>query len=128
MSDPVPAPADVAPGGAGRSLRILCIDDDARVQAAVAGLCAAWGHQVDEAPSSAPPDAIIIDYHLGDGLTGIDLYDRLSALWGRAVPTLLVTADRSGGPAGQASERGIPLLPKPVDPARLRDFLDQVAA
>lgn len=110
-----------------RSLRVLCIDDDQRVQAAVAGLCAIWGHQFQQSPSREPPDAIILDYHLDDGLTGIDLFDRLSALWGRRVPAVLVTADRSEGPAEKAAQRGIFLLAKPVDPARLRDFLDRVA-
>jgi len=126
LAAPDTVPQPVAGPGAARSLRILCIDDDTRVQAAVAGLCAAWGHVVESVPSRAPPDAIILDYHLDEGSTGIDLYDRLSALWGRRVPAVLVTADRSAGPAAEAASRGISLLAKPVDPGSLRDFLDGV--
>ncbi|WP_267347073.1 PAS-domain containing protein [Sphingomonas sp. GM_Shp_2] len=123
-----PTPAEKALDRAGRSLRLLCIDDDDRVQAALAGLCTAWGHRAEQVPSREPPDAIILDYHLKDGLTGIDLYDRLCALWGRHVPTLLVTADRSPGPAKRAAQRGINLLAKPIDTVRLREFVDGLAS
>lgn len=122
---PADPPADVFADPA-RSLRVLCIDDDLRVQAAITGLLHAWGHLVDQAAAATPPDVMILDYHLDDGLTGVALHDRLVTLWGRPVPTLLVTADRSPVPAAEAARRGIALLAKPVEPSRLRAFLDGI--
>lgn len=96
--------------------------------AALSGLLTQWGQVVEIQPSAAAPQAMVLDYHLGDGLTGVDLFDRLSALWGRQVPTLLATADRSTEVREQAAARGIGIAHKPIHPDALRAFLVKAAA
>lgn len=120
---PVPARAPVFAAAAEAKLRVLCIDDDPRVVEAMSALLRQWGQQVETEPGQPPPEALIVDYHLEGGMTGLDLADRLAALWGRSVPTLLVTADRSHQVRAAAASRGVLLAHKPVPPEALRAFL-----
>jgi Na+/proline symporter/signal transduction histidine kinase len=110
-----------------RALRVLCVDDNSQVLAALSGLLTQWGQVVEIQPGAVPPQAMVLDYHLEDGLTGVDLFDRLSALWGRQVPTLLATADRSTEVREQAAARGIGIVHKPIHPDALRAFLVKAA-
>lgn len=122
------APAPV-PGQASQrtetGLRVSCIDHDPGVLLALSGLLRQWGQSVETEPDQPPPHAMIVDYHLDGGRTGLDLSDRLTVLWGRAVPTLLVTADRSHAGRHAAAERRIVLAHKPVQPETIRAFLVQ---
>jgi CheY-like chemotaxis protein len=38
-------------------------------------------------------DVLIVDYHLGDGITGTEVAERFSRLSGHAVPTVILTGD-----------------------------------
>jgi CheY-like chemotaxis protein len=72
------------------------------------------------------PDLVIADYHLDDG-SGIGAILRLRALYGRDIPALLITADRTQEVRGEAEKHHIGLQHKPVRPAALRAYLTQVA-
>jgi hypothetical protein len=38
-------------------------------------------------------DVLIVDYHLGDGITGTEVAERFVRLLGHAVPTVILTGD-----------------------------------
>lgn len=141
----VPAPAevvvDVNRGGIeGRA--IVLIDDDQLVLASMAALLESWDCRVFAAEScdklerllaaqAVAPDLIICDHQLQDGANGIDVVDRLRRKHGANVPAVLISGDTDAGVWKLASQRGFPLLHKPVRPAKLRAalraLLDQAA-
>ena len=91
-----------------------------------------WGVQVLKARNSVEAaqicaqsdvDAILADYHLGDGIDGIELLHRLrdSSFPGSAAA--LISADHGAEVALLARTAGYPLLHKPLRPAALRALL-----
>ncbi|WP_299965979.1 PAS-domain containing protein [uncultured Roseobacter sp.] len=64
------------------------------------------------------PDAFLIDYQLGGDWTGIDLYHRLTEIYGQ-VPAAILSADRTRELRQRCKDLGIPLISKPVDRDRL---------
>lgn len=107
----------------GEPLRVLCIDDDEQVLAGMSGLLRALGIDVLHEPEAAPPDAMIVDYHLGADINGIGLIERLRVLWGSETPALLLTADRSDAIRFEANSQAIALAHKPVKPDQVKAFL-----
>jgi hypothetical protein len=127
-----PEAMDFADGGGG--MIALLVEDDATVRAATAALLDRWGVDVLEAASAdeavalseqlgMAPDVVILDYHLGEGVTGLDALARLRAAFGPDLPAVLVTADRSRAVALEAERARAQLLTKPVAPAKLRSLL-----
>jgi signal transduction histidine kinase len=117
-----------------RGMRVLMVDDDALVRDAMASLLEQWGCEVWSAGHGAEaeailkqagemPDAIVCDYRLPDGETGIDVIHRLQAIAGTEVPAALVTGDTAPERLREANESGYALLHKPVQPAKLRLLL-----
>ena len=101
-------------------------------------LLSGWGCEVATADSLAAvdallsgaadaPNAIIADYHLGDG-TGIEAIDRVRAAFGPELPGLLVTADRSAEVRALADAANIVVQNKPVRPASMRAWLTRLAS
>jgi signal transduction histidine kinase len=127
-----PETMDFADGGGG--MIALLVEDDATVRAATAALLDRWGVDVLEAASAdealtlseqlgMAPDVVILDYHLGEGVTGLDALARLRSAFGPDLPAVLVTADRSRAVALEAERARAQLLTKPVAPAKLRSLL-----
>jgi len=115
----------------------LLIDDDVTIRHAIEGLLRKWRCDVIAAASGAEvvekltgvrrtPDIIIADYRLREEANGVALIERLRGEFNTEVPALLITA-------GTAAERrdceasGVPVLAKPVNPARLRTLLAHIA-
>jgi CheY-like chemotaxis protein len=75
------------------------------------------------AKSKLVPDALLIDYHLGEenGIEGIAQLRRRFA----GATAILITADRSAPVREAARAQRIQLLNKPVKPAALRALLAQ---
>jgi CheY-like chemotaxis protein len=69
------------------------------------------------------PDVMLVDYHLGDGSTGLQAVETLRAAFDAKLPAILITADRSHFVAREAARLGAQLLTKPVAPAKLRSLL-----
>jgi DNA-binding response OmpR family regulator len=67
-------------------------------------------------------DTILADYHLGDGVDGIELLRRLCHS-GTPVPGALISADHDVDLVLAARDAGVPLLHKPLRPAALRALL-----
>ena len=68
---------------------------------------------------------MLLDYHLDDGATGLDLFERLRAA-GHACPTVLVSADHAAELRAAARRAGCELLHKPLRPLALRSMLHRL--
>ncbi len=116
------------------SLAILCIDNEAGTLAGLRALLEGWGCRVetasggpdDPSPGGPTPDAVIIDYHLDGEVTGLKRLGELHQAWGRPVPALLVSADRSPEIREAAQRQAVAVLYKPLRPAPLRTWLGRV--
>lgn len=106
--------------------RVLCVDNDQHILDGEQALLERWGCEVlmarstQEALSLYPmkdkgPDLMLLDYHLDDGETGLDVYGHLSDHLGRVPPALLLTGDRTA-----ATMDALPVLTKPIDPGTLK--------
>ncbi|MGA2776776.1 MAG: NahK/ErcS family hybrid sensor histidine kinase/response regulator [Steroidobacteraceae bacterium] len=115
-----------------RGLRVLCVDNDRSILDGMEALLGQWGVQVLKAASAAEAmqccaeqtiDTILADYHLGDGITGIELLRRLHDSERPPSTSALISADHDAGLALVARTAGYPLLYKPLRPAALRALL-----
>lgn len=124
----------------GRS--IVLIDDDGLVLSGMSELLGSWGCRVyagrDRSEIEAAldadgivPDLIICDHRLAAGDNGVNVVDHLRRSYGEAIPAMLMTGDTDPAIWALAGQRGMPLLHKPVRPAKLRAtlraLLDQAA-
>ena len=123
------APATEAISG----LVVLQVVTDPHLSRALSMLIEGWGGivldvtAVDEAMALLKdvdliPDALVLDGRLTDGQTGLEVYDFVRQLHG-PLPTRIITADRSEALLTRCVERQIKIIPKPIDPAKLIDFL-----
>jgi signal transduction histidine kinase/CheY-like chemotaxis protein len=114
-----------------RKLRILVIDDEPEIQAAMQALLGAWGHAVVAAGSgddimtqieglTTRPDLIISDYRLRAGENGLDAIKRLRARFDDRLPAILITGDTAPDRLREAAASGCFLMHKPISNARLR--------
>jgi signal transduction histidine kinase len=144
-SDHVAAPQTAAPRRAiaADNKLIVVIDDDPLVLDGMGSLIKSWGCAVVTGSNElavldglsrcgAPPDAIISDYRLRDGKTGIEAITRLREAVAAPIPAFLMSGDTDLDVVRQAEASGLALLHKPVEPAALRavlaDALKQRAA
>ena len=116
---------------------MLCIDNDASVIQGMETLLTGWGCRVVtavDAPQALAvldgrmPHAILSDYHLDRGTTGIAVLEELERHFGTPVPTALITADRSGFIQAEAAERGYALAHKPIRPGALKSLVARLIA
>lgn len=116
---------------------VLLVENDRQLRRALSMHIEGWGGLVVPAESAEDaqslldeagivPDALLLDYHLGDGPTGIDLYQQIRQTHG-AFPSRIVTADRSRNLRRFCADNGLEIINKPVDRAKLLDFLNEVA-
>ena len=121
-----PAPGDLA------GLRVLAVDDEAAVLAALRATLEGWGCLVETAADGEQarsraratcPDVLLCDYRLAEGERGPEVIRRLRETCGPALPAALVTGDTSDPVRDEAEAAGCPLLVKPLRPAKLRAFL-----
>ena len=116
---------------------ILVIDNDPAILAGMRALLENWGHKVITAASPDAPEAraaagdalalMLVDYHLEDDLTGDQAVARMRALYDADLPAAIVTADRSEAVKARLAALDLPILTKPVKPAKLRALLQQLA-
>ena len=115
--------------------RVLLIDDDAFVRAAMHHLLQDWGCQCDVAESivdalalarANPPDLVISDFRLREQHTGAQAIDALRQQLGFQLPALLITGDTAPLRLREARAAGVPLMHKPVSPARLHQTLAEL--
>lgn len=112
---------------------VLVVEDDALACAALEGLLQAWGMRVQTAGGMQAalkllragflPALLISDYRLGEGINGIDLIALLQSKLPAAVPACLISGDTDPAVIQAAQAAELPLLSKPVRPAKLRNLL-----
>jgi signal transduction histidine kinase len=139
VGDPARIRASSAAGGeAGEAIPadtlVLLIDDEAAILHAMAELFDNWNvglvtaRNADEAEQwldglGCAPDIILSDYRLPGDTDGIAVITRLREKFGRAIPAILVTGDTAPESLQRIAQAGLPLLHKPLRPARLRALL-----
>jgi CheY-like chemotaxis protein/signal transduction histidine kinase len=115
-------------------LRVLVIDDESGVRDGMRTLLVQWGCEVllaageDEAMTQlhrdgCAPDAIVADYRLREGRTGVQAIGRVHDEWGARIPALIVTGETAAEELKEVETSGYSLLYKPVPPGQLRAFL-----
>ncbi|PYE86384.1 PAS domain-containing hybrid sensor histidine kinase/response regulator [Phyllobacterium leguminum] len=112
---------------------VLVIDNDERILSGMKLLLTGWGCRVAAVRGSAElealylegafaPDIVLADYHLNDE-SGLDLIGQVWKHFGRKLPAVLITADRSNEVRLLADVEGVTVLHKPLKPAALRALL-----
>jgi CheY-like chemotaxis protein/two-component sensor histidine kinase len=116
--------------------QIVVVEDEAAVREGLVVLLQAWGATViafetvdavqawlDE-PDAEPPDLLLVDFRLPQGMTGIDAMHAVRARWpDRRTPAILVTGSSLGGHEEEAEAEDYHLLIKPVLPNKLRAMI-----
>jgi PAS domain S-box-containing protein len=138
LADHVPAASLVAvretPGNPLPGRRVLVVDNEPEIQQSMRALLQQWGCEVRVAGDLAeargqladwPAELLLVDYHLDQGANGCELIAALREETARALPAVMITAERSEQCRRRLHEHGIPLLNKPVKPGKLRAVLSQ---
>lgn len=113
---------------------VAVIDDDALAQESLVGLLRAWGCFVVAADGpdkllaslaevGVEPEILISDFRLPGSRNGLDIIAELRHHYGEDFPALLLSGDTGPETLRSATDQGIPLLHKPVRPAKLRAAL-----
>lgn len=116
---------------------VMVIDDERTVLQALNLLLEMWGYRVVTAESEGEavdrlssagetPDAILADYRLREGRTGVQAIDRIRTEAGAEVPGVIITGDTSTEGLRDARARGLTVLQKPVLPPHLQAVLAKV--
>ncbi len=120
--------------------RVLVIDDDAAVREAMRGQLTQWGLEVAQAADEATawtafenpaalPHAVLADLRLANGVSGLQLALRLRARHPTlSVPFAMLTGETDSQHVQAVRDAGLPLLAKPLRPARLRAQLESMLA
>ncbi|MBR9828185.1 MAG: PAS domain-containing protein [Oceanospirillales bacterium] len=114
--------------------RIWMVDNDASICAGMATLLGGWGCEVVTALSledlqeqlslgCAPLDLLIADYHLDDGVTGVDLVREILQQRADTPPVMMITANYSNELKQELKEQGYLLMNKPIRPLKLKATL-----
>jgi CheY-like chemotaxis protein len=109
---------------------ILHVDDDESMRRSTALLLRVAGFDSREAESGEQAlafadclrgklDVLIVDYHLGNGMTGTEVAEELARLLGHAVPTVILTGDPANAEVPWLSDAPVWLARKPLMPETL---------
>jgi two-component system, sensor histidine kinase len=126
LTDKPLEPASVALSG-----RLVVVDDDPDVRDALGQLLSAWGLEVQLLSDlnqvldqlQVAPDAILADYQLLNGETGLTAIETIHAHWGADIPAILITGDTRADTVRILDALGHPVLYKPIQPAQLFTLL-----
>jgi signal transduction histidine kinase/CheY-like chemotaxis protein len=134
----MPPPEDIAQADLLQDARTLClavVDDDVDVRDSLALMLERWGHRVVAGSDDAEVlllwqrlgcptlDAAIVDLRLRGGRTGLQSIDALRGRVRIDMPALVLTGDTAPERLRLLADAGLPWLPKPLMPLRLRSWL-----
>ncbi len=125
-----------APAQALARLHVVLVDDDELALASTTGLLESWGCHVSAADNGATllatlpadgetPDIIVCDYQIAGTGDGLQLIEQLRRHFGKPIPAVILSGDTSPATAAAIQQADIPLLHKPVRPAKLRALLQR---
>lgn len=135
--DPVQAGSQVP--GTLEGLTVLVVEDDDLSRNGLLGLLGSWGCKVLEARTHAQAvaqferfgqdvDVVLSDFRLPEGGDGLALLGHLRGLARAALPVALMSGDTAPDLMQHARLAGVPLLHKPVRPAKLRSLLRHLSS
>ena len=116
--------------------RLLVVDNDPAVLKAMQALLAGWQSEVTPAQTPAQArqlfadhgaDALLLDYHLDDHVSGLQLRESLGSA-AQGIPCVIITADHGKAVSDAVLAAGCHLLHKPLKPLALRSLLAQLIA
>jgi len=122
-----------------RALAIAVIDDDPDIRQGLAATLAKWGHRPLAAATATDavvqliggdltPDLVISDYHLAGGVKGDAAIEEVRREFDHAPPAVVMTSDPDPALRRSLEARGLTLIEKPLNLARLRTLLERLAA
>jgi len=117
------------PDLSGRGL-ILHVDDDEAMRRSTAMLLRSAGFETREAASGEHAlsqadslrgrlDVLIVDYNLGQSMTGTEVAEEFARLLGHAVPTVILTGDPANAEVPWLTDAPVWLARKPLLPDTL---------
>ena len=133
--EPAPAARTAAAPDLMQGMRLLLVDDDPMVREGAGLLLRQWGVEVALAADLAAAEALVAavsktgsrrfdvclaDYRLPGDVDGLSLIARLSALRDGPRAFCLVTGDMAPEVLAAADAAAVPIIHKPLHPARLR--------
>lgn len=118
-------------------VRILVLENDESILISMEILLKQWGCVVylarDQSEAielckaeSLRPDVILADYQLDDDQTGTDAVLAMRKCAGDEIPAVIITADYSDEGGQLFKTLGLPMLNKPLKPAKLRALLSHL--
>ncbi len=117
--------------------KVLLIEDDTDVLKATIQLLESWGCIVEagrdqdeikdiiRSSSFQLPDIIVADNRL-PGASGIDIVKLIRQELGAIIPSVIVTGDVERSHVQSITEKGFPVLLKPIQPAKFRAILSHL--
>jgi signal transduction histidine kinase/Na+/proline symporter/CheY-like chemotaxis protein len=114
--------------------RVLVIDNEDSMRTSLLSLIEGWGFEVRGGSSLAdaeailaqcPIDLLVLDFHLDQGKTGLELYQALTAA-GYQVPAVMISADHASEVRQAAQAAGCEFLHKPIRPLALRSVISGI--
>ena len=111
--------------------RVLVVDNDPAVLKAMQALLEGWRCEVvparsaaeaEIAAAAAPPDLLLLDFHLDGGSTGLEVQAALERRFG-PLPAVIVTADHGEPVRLAVAAAGAQLLHKPLKPLALKSLM-----
>lgn len=116
---------------------VLVVDNDRDILLSMSTLLTQWGltpYTVTDAASaiklchkhSVIPRVLLLDYHLDNDETGVDVLEQLEQHFDERIPAAMLTAERADQSLKLFRELGLQVLNKPVKPGKLRAFLTHV--
>jgi PAS domain S-box-containing protein len=119
--------------------RILIIEDNLILRRGLENIARKWGCKTLTAASGEEAleiaaarrwgfDAVVSDYRLGAGLSGVAAAQEIARRAGRDYPTLILTGDTATEHIAEIAASGFELLHKPVSAEQLRRKLSRLLA
>jgi CheY-like chemotaxis protein len=109
---------------------VLHVEDDEAMRRSTALLLRVAGFETREAASGEQAlaqvetlrgrlDVLIVDFHLGHGMSGAEVAEEFARLLGHAVPTIVLTADPANAEVPWLSDAPVWVARKPLMPETL---------
>ena len=118
---------------------IFHVDDDEAMRRSTAMLLRSAGFETREAASGEQAlaqaeslrgrlDVLIVDYHLGNSMTGTEVAEEFARLLGHAVPTVILTGDPANAEVPWLADAPVWVARKPLPPDTLLAALAPLVA